>query len=77
MISNPPPYIVTNQRQYRKALPEYRTVLAQYELVAEFMPKVSLGWAALSGQYASEIRIFRWVGPQGSGQTIEEMCAGW
>ena len=78
LVSNPPPYIVTNQRQYRKTKPEHRAILAQYELATEFMPVVPLDRVTvLYGQHASEIRIFRWVGAQGSGQTIEEMCAGW
>ena len=78
MGSSPPPYIVTNQRDYRKTTPEHRAILAQYERVAEFMPVVSLDRViVLYGQHVSEIRIFRWVGPQGSGQTVEEMCAGW
>jgi hypothetical protein len=78
MAADPPPYIVTNQRQYRAAKPEHRSILAQYELVAEFMPIISLDRIlVLRGQHVAEIRIFRWVGPQVSRQTIEEVVAGW
>lgn len=77
MAAAPPPYIVTNQRQYRAAKPEHRAILAQYELVAEFMPAVSLDRIlVLRGHYVSEIRIFQ-VRSQEGVQTVEEMVAGW
>jgi len=78
LYENPPEYLVVTHRQYR-ARPNARDLLTQYEVVAEFMPRVDVGRTSLWHfiQCAVEVRIFRWVGPGGSGVPIEVMCEGW